>query len=280
MKETQEQESKGEVAAALPYFAVSLQDAFRAFVAVRAKNIPLHRGRTSFLKRTAARLKAKDRSALTSLDILDDALSPAHGDIEAQDRARFVHELRFGMLPAIGYLMPRTEHARPRLIPKEVWVNGKFDWKRAEITGAGWSFTHLQIVMNANFPESRDNALYGEALPELAPFEPSEAERLQWGIPAGERDIEPEPAAPVDAKAPHEEQPVTDLQSKIGRPSHEHEIRKAYEALKPHDGMTNKQLFHAIRELVKERNGLTTDNGLGDSGIQKKVSRFRREEQG
>ena len=93
-----------------PYFVVSLQEAFRVFALVRARGMPLHRGRTTLIQRSSARLKQKDRRFLTLLDIAEDAISPRYsGDVEAEDRARFIHELRFGALPAIGYLSPRTE---------------------------------------------------------------------------------------------------------------------------------------------------------------------------
>ncbi len=262
-----------------PFFAVSLHEAFRVFALERARSIPLHRGRTTLRQRTAARLKEKDRSLLTLLDIVDDTIGPAYpGDIEAEDRARFVHDLRFGTLPAIGYLSPRTEQTRQRLIPMDVWINGQLDWDRAEVCGAGLSFTHVQILMSDNFPEARGTDVYGEPLPDLAPFEPSEEMRLRWGIPAGAR--ESDAATPPHSAGSHTVVPEDENAAPVrtGRPSHKFAINQAFEELKPHDAMTDKQLFQAIRDWVKTQQGSMSDKGLGDSAIQKHVIQLRKEE--
>lgn len=263
---------------AVPYYVVSLHDAFRAFVAVRNKSMPMHPGRSTFWQRTVARLKNNESSILTVLDIGDDAGNTLayRGKVEAEDRARFVHELRFGMLPAIGYLLPRAEGARPRLIPKEVWENPQFDWARAEVSGAGWAFAHVQIVMNDNFPEAKGTDVYGEALPELAPFLPSEDERAAWHIPAGLPDKVSSDAVPKQQGS--DTQGAAVVPAKMGRPSFKADIRRAYDELKPHDCMTDKALFHEIRQRVMHLQGLPNDKGLGDAAIKKHVIAFRKAE--
>jgi len=105
----------------------------------------------------------------------------------------------------------------------------------------------------------RDTDFIVWPLPELGHFYPSEEQRLRICIP----DSQP---AKLDG-----------AQSGIGRPSHRDAIRQAYEALK-RNGFANKQLYAAIRDSVKQANNLNTDEGLGDSTIEKHVIEFRKEE--
>ena len=182
-------------------------------------------------------------------------------DVQVSMRRRFVYELGVGLVEAIGYLAPRAEQDKPVLIPRRVWQIGHLNWEQAQFEGAGLTFVDVRIPIPFSSALLDDATVPVEPIPELRPFTDSD-ERRQWlGLP-------------VSAAARLVES-ITLAAKRMGRPSHRAAIECAYEALKPHDGLADKELFHRIREHVKCAEGLNNDKGLGDSAIQKHVRRLR-----
>jgi len=178
-------------------------------------------------------------------------------DLMGMMRRRFVYELGVGLIEAIGYQLPRAESDKPVLIPQSTWKLGNLDWERAEVSGAGFTFADIRILMPRPSALIKEGSWQLDPVPELRAFEPSEERRLHLGLMA---------------------RSIITPKERVGRPSHKDAIERAYEELKPHDGLTDKELFHRIREHVQRSKGLTDVKGLGDSAIQKHVIRLRRED--
>ena len=261
--------TKAEPAAQPEYFVVSLQEGFDAFVASHKKRAPLGRRNSTFVQRSWERLRSKDRSILTVADIVNDAAASSlhQMDADALHTERFLHELRFRMLPAIGYLMPRAEGSRPVVIPNEVWQNADHDFMRGMVSGAGLSFAHVQIVMMGSFPEAHEtDCFYPDPLPVLDRFAPSEDLRLLWKIPATDPP-QAQPKLQPDHPEPARNQPP----APSGRPSYRVQTIAAFHAISKNPHWKNKQLAGAIREYVLQQLHQTDETGLGDDTILKLV---------
>ncbi|QPZ89691.1 hypothetical protein [Thioclava electrotropha] len=175
-------------------------------------------------------------------------------------RISFVWELSVGLADAIGYFLPRSADDNPVLIPKESWKHGTFDWDKAELTGSGFIFADVRVLMPHSSWLVKDHSYDVETLPALKTFPPSDEHRKALGIPAtsGANSSQSEP-------------------ERLGRPSYRAQIEQAYFELSVRDGLPEKELIYEIRERVKEHTGQTTDKGLGDSAIRKHIIRIRRE---
>lgn len=170
-------------------------------------------------------------------------------------RAHFVWILSGGQAEAIGYLLPRNEKARAVLIPKEAWVKCNLCWDTGTLSGAGFEFAHVRVLM----PERSfllKNGLYVlQLMPSLDRFEPSESERLSKRITISS-----------DTTASQAAQP-----SPPGRPSMKNAILDAFGSIDKDPNWTHKELCNAISVHVKAENALPSDHGLGHKTIMRHV---------
>lgn len=175
-------------------------------------------------------------------------------------RGTFQRELSGGLAEAIGYQLPRKPDDRPVFIPQEVWKYGVLDWDRAQVSGVGFELAHIKVVMPFSSYLVKDGGDEIEPMPLLSKFYPSEVQRKRWGL-----------------KAETDGQAVLAVSKTRGRPSYGDDIREAYDEIPDHSVLTNQQLFNEIRERVMRKHKTDDAAGLGDSTIQKHVTRFRRE---
>lgn len=173
-------------------------------------------------------------------------------------RAHFVWILSTGQAEAIGYLLPRHEHDRAVLIPQEAWVNCNLDWDTGRLSGAGFEFAHVRVLMPDRSFLLKNGIYFPEPLPPLAPFEPSEAQRLLRGIPVSS-----------NSGSSHASQP-----SPPGRPTLQNAIVDAFGSVDKDPNWTQKELCNAIRAHVKAAHGLLSDKGLGQKTIMRHVGRL------
>jgi hypothetical protein len=168
-------------------------------------------------------------------------------------RDQFERELSVGLIEAVGYLLPRSETAKPVLIPRQVWEHGDLDWDRAEVTGAGFSFAGIRILMPLSSALLKSGSYYVLPLPELAIFQPSESRRESLGIPA-------ETLSSDDVGQ-------SGVRRNKGRPTLKDEIIRAYHEIEKNPGWSRKELANAIRQNVQEHLGISDDHGLSEDTI-------------
>lgn len=173
-------------------------------------------------------------------------------------RAHFVWNLSVGQAEAIGYLLPRQENDRAVLIPRETWIYGNLHWDTGTLSGAGFEFAHVRILMPEGSYLLKNGIYFLQPLPLLAPFEPSEAERLTKGIP-----ISPDTTGSTAAQP-----------SPSGRPSKQIAIQDAFHAIDKDLNWTQKMLCNAICEYVKAVTGQQSNEGLTQKTIMRHVDKL------
>lgn len=179
-------------------------------------------------------------------------------------RAYFVWLLSVGQAEAIGFLLPRSEGDRAVLIPREVWEKCALDWDTRNLSGAGFDFAHVQILMPEHSVLLKNGVYIPQPLPPLAVFENSEAERLSKGIT-----VSPDVAV---SEIPQPSSP--------GRPSHQEAIISAFHAIDKDPNWPHKELSNAIRERVKAETGVQSETGLGHKTIMRHVGELWKEFRG
>ncbi|UWQ95545.1 hypothetical protein K3728_18075 [Rhodobacteraceae bacterium M385] len=168
-------------------------------------------------------------------------------------RAHFVRLLSVGQAEAIGFLLPRSEGDRAVLIPQEVWEKCTLDWDTRNLSGAGFDFAHVQILMPEHSVLLKNGVYIPQPLPPLAVFEPSEARRLSLGLPS-------------DGPAYSSTEPET-TQKSLGRPTLKSAVIQAFEEIEKDPTWQQKQLSNAIRDRVKSNLGVASDDGLSIGAI-------------
>jgi hypothetical protein len=187
-------------------------------------------------------------TALNLASYLRFRLSKRDDPIHAM-RKRFVYELGVGMIEAIGYVLPRSLSDRPVLIPKQVWEHGELDWNRAEVTGAGFTFTYVRIVMPYESALFKGKGFDIEPMPELGPFALPELQRSALGIAAQSASEPPLP------------------KGKPGRPSQKEAIIQAFHEIDKDPSWQHKPLANAVRVRAQEILGKSDDDGLSQKTI-------------
>jgi hypothetical protein len=182
-------------------------------------------------------------------------------DSQVYIRERFIWAMQRGLNSAIGYLPPREETSVPVLIPKRCWDHPSINWETAELSGAGFHFVDVRVLISTFNYNRHDLHCQFDPVTELAPFRPSDEERDQLGIAAKPRPAEPSP----------EPDETTALPLKTGRPSYKADIVAAFLAIDKDPNWTEKELAAAVRDRVKSDTGKADDKGLGDAAILKHV---------
>lgn len=242
-----------------PYCVLTLDDGYRAFVWHQNSLAPFNPKSSTFFRRQWTAFRTEGLSFETLVNAWFDLhwSLTYRGDWDAFLRHRFVHDLRYGMTVAIGYLLPRADDSRPVVIPRDVWVNPDFSWEHANVSGAGFEFAHVRIVMHERYEELHHADVSPEPLPDLAPFQPSDEVRIRWEIPASQLFTV--------------EQTETKTEVKFGCPTREQAIIQAYHDISKEKDWKNKQLADAVRQRAKEILSQTSENGLSDATILRHV---------
>lgn len=180
-------------------------------------------------------------------------------------RDRFIWAMQRGLNNAIGYLHPRDETSLPVLIPKRAWDHPSINWDTAGISGAGFHFVDLRVLISTLNYEMHDLFCGFDPVTELAPFRPSDQEREQLGIATFAVPIAPQPEPEPEPEKLSPSVPST----QTGRPTLKDEIIAAFHAIEKDMNWTNKKLAVAVREQVKKDIDKQDDKGLGDDAILK-----------
>lgn len=250
------------------WITLSLQDGFAAD-SIHQTGRGLDRINSTFWQRCRAAFERNQFHPTTVLDIWDDARHCLFVPVDVNDilRQRFRDALRTGLCDAIGYTLPRDPTALPVLIPSHVWEHGELDWDKAELSGAGFAFTRVRILMAVSIFERHNLHYAPEPLGALAPFTPSDEKRELLGLAAETLCVDAMQDDPREAK------------SKGGAPTFRDDIKAAFAAIEKDPNWTEKELAIEIRNRVKAETGRESDKGLGNDAIlghvRKQWQRFK-----
>lgn len=183
-------------------------------------------------------------------------LVPQPRETEREYReAHFEWVLATGQAEAIGYRLPRRETDRPVLIPEEAWEKCRLCWKTATLSGGGFEFGHVRILMPERSALLKNGLYFLDQIPPLERFEPSEADRIRKGIPV---------ALEIDG-------PLAAQNNQPGRPSNKAAILDAFSAIEKNPNWNQKELTNSVREHVLAEHGLQSDDGLSHKTIMRHV---------
>ena len=192
-------------------------------------------------------------------------------DSQVYIRERFIWAMQRGLNSAIGYLPPREETSVPVLIPKRCWDHPSINWETAELSGAGFHFVDVRVLISTFNYNRHDLHCQFDPVTELAPFRPSDEERDQLGIAATPHPAEQSQLPELLMLARPEPDQKTEPPRKIGRPTYQAHIVAAFSAIEKDLNWTEKQLAAAVHDRVKADIGKADDKGLGDDAILKHV---------